>query len=129
MYTPKILTVFFLLMIVSITLFATKIESQFFLQNDLAKAILQDEPELIQSYQDGKLYLNKDIISFGNEGILLKTTEKSFVLPVLFSDAHGCYLPIIDPGIVTTCNNCGYVFEITELVTYCPNCGYGQWPK
>ena len=125
------LAIFFFSIFFSANLLAkdSSIEKQFPYQDDLAKTILQYEPDIIQSYQPGKLYLNTDFISFKSNGIFLATAEKAIALPILFSDVQGCYLQIRDAGIIVTCGNCGFVFEVTELVTYCPNCGHGQWPK
>lgn len=122
---------YFLLLILSVNLFAEESPSNFHpsSQNHLVKSILQHMPEVIHSYQDGKLYLDPTRVVLGEKGIFLEAQWSSIALPILYSDACGCFLKICDIGILVSCANCGYEFEITELVTFCPNCGYGEWPK
>jgi len=98
-------------------------------QDSLAKVILQEYPEVIQSLSNGKIYLKDEALALGANGIFLSTPNQEVRLQAIFSDDNGCYLDIANSGIVVTCGNCGYEFEITELVTWCPNCGHGQWPK
>lgn len=102
---------------------------EFLYQDKLVKAILHHQPELIQSYQKGKVYLYRENIVSSSGGLRLKTDGHSFALPVIFSDEGGCYLQVRDTWMWVVCGNCGYRFEITPIVTSCPNCNHGQWPK
>lgn len=121
-FVPKIFAILFLSLF-CLTLSANKIDIY---QDSIARTILQEQPELIQTYQDGKVYLKSENIFSESNGLILKSDKFSWKLPAVFSDEKGCYLQVNNSWMWVVCGVCGYEFEITPIVTSCPNCGHGS---
>lgn len=97
-------------------------------ENQMISQILEEQPDAVQGYEEGKLYLSPDRISTTAYGIYLQSEESSIYLPQLSSDQNGCYIALNDltNSMKVRCGRCGFIFDLTEIVTNCPNCNYPE---
>ena len=79
--------------------------------DELREAIQANENEVVDHYDDDKIYLNPDKIHPTPQGVYLNLNDQEFIfVPTLSSDATGCYVNVNlawDPDPRSVCPGCG----------------------
>lgn len=96
-------------------------------RNPEASSIIQivtEQPESIEYFDDGKLYLKARNICHTNVGLMLCNEHSAILLPRLSVDQNGYYLSSRDEDHKLTCSKCSYVWSILIHASLCcPRCG------
>ncbi len=105
-----------------------------FADEALIYEIVEEHPDAIEFYEEGKLYLKPDRIRATPQGLFLYSPDDDQWLPIvhMFSDTQGCYIAarsdimsgsILQPTTIrcTHCS-CNYQPSVFNLFK-CPNCG------
>src|SRR5690348_7270783 len=116
---------FFLLFLLGCAPFGSALNLQYGEQNQAIVArITQEQPESIVSMDEDKVYLIHEKIQLLHDGIYLITKNSVIALPMLFSDANGCFLPVnASVYAKIRCRNCGYEYWYSPAQYKCPKCG------
>ncbi len=92
--------------------------------------IVTEQSDSIQYFEEDRLYLKAERIFPINNGLLLCNGQSSIILPALFTDQTGYYLPCARRYLMQCVNsNCGYCcWDAYEDGVACPACGAGGDP-
>ena len=88
--------------------------------------VVTEQADLIEYFNDGKLYLKAENICHTNVGLALYNGGSTILLPRLSVDQWGYYLNCRREDTLTCSNsNCGYQWSLLEHASgYCPRCGW-----
>jgi len=103
---------FFLTLLTSFNICYGSLFSQNFMEeNDQTVGeLLSNFPKSIDGFNDEKIYLKPASLELYQKGILVKEDNKILLLPVVFSDISGSYLPLSDLQklSIIRCIGCGW---------------------
>lgn len=68
-------------------------EEEMPLDDLISNQILAEQPEAVLFCTESKLYLRPDTIYPTNSGLFIGHSHSAILIPVVFSDASGCYVP------------------------------------
>ena len=93
--------------------------------------IIEEQSDSIQSFDGARLYLKTERIFPTNHGLLLCNSQSSILLPSLFADQTGCYIPCVKKCRMKCINpRCKYCcWDAYEDGIACPACGEPGDPK
>lgn len=76
----------------------------------LLNKILANQSKCVVSVIDNKIYVNPERIFPTEQGIFLNVNEGEYItIPILYSDAQGCYVQqIFDRSVTKACPFCGW---------------------
>ena len=91
--------------------------------NALADQIMLEQPDSIDHYADGKIYLKPERINVTNEGLFLVKGESSIPLRMLMADRRGCFIGSTQLAIYRCTNPHCQTVWIAHTGPKCPKCG------
>lgn len=99
--------------------------------SSLVTQIIQEQPDSIEYYDKGKLYLKLDRIYPTKDGIYLRNSRSSILLPPLFADDNGSFISAtqqekdaVAKQVFYQCTNpkCMDVWDVSYFGYNCPRC-------
>src|SRR5262249_49362935 len=74
--------------------------------DELREAIQANENEVVEHYEEDKIYINPEKIHPTPQGVYLNLNDQEFIfVPTLNSDNQGCYIKCLE--VLNTCPGCG----------------------
>lgn len=128
------MSAFYLFLLFSIVIYGEQPyyqSSRIVVAEKIQAKVIEEQPESIAFYCDGKLYLKSDHLQLTPQGIVLNLGNSSIPIPILFSNENGCYLesdieslqegPIM---LAIICKKCGKQWWYnSRFQRTCPRCG------